>query len=379
MECLEQLDNFDINSFSDIDDYLKPINTNIKKDFVDSLTNLSKIISNGIVYVNFGIYENLKQTNDSQYTIPKECKILNDVVTKGTRRDTLRQCRKLYSDSSHTNKSSISTNNSIDIVVTDTDGFDEEEYFGMDQSMIKPHHDFNFNGADSSLLFDQSAIFSNLDLNGDGNVANQSMIFMDSHGKSIFSNDNPANRNTMYLNINGLTADAEGNNNTYVNLTDMDNNYLSTSDNESNNSTAYWDDLTSTGIRIPAVNDPEEYLNEDEDDQFLIDEFNQAFASKKFASVDTHDLKYHGYGKQNKIRHTYPNSSAIQVNHYQIYPDQWNEMDEALKKQGLHKTGLLHKKLYPVVETPYLNDSNSSFDYSPSSEEVMIFPSLKIL
>jgi len=354
MEKLEQ-DNFDINTFSDIEDIYKPTDATIQKELVNSITNLSNLLSNGIVFINYGIYQNLKQTKGSNYDIPKECKVLSDVIYKNSKRDTLRQCKKQYSDS---NKSI--NKDSIDIVVTNADKEDAiEEYFGMDQSMIKPHQDFNF-GADSSMLFDQSAIFSNIDMVGDA-IANQSMIFMDSNGRNIFSHDDPENNGSMFLNINGLTdlpTGTEGNNSTLVNLADVDNNYISTSDNESNNSTACWDDMAPVP-RIPGSSN-EEY-SADEDDQPLKNEFDQAFAKTKYSGLDIHDMK------RGNMCHTHPSSSFIQVHQYQVIPDAWNdENDEinlakaTLKKQG-YKNSFPHKKLYPLVETPYLNESNSSF------------------
>lgn len=380
MDSLEQLNDFDFMSFSDIDDYLKPTNPTIKKDFVDSLTNLSNLISNGILFINYNIYENLSNQNNNnglKYTLPKECKKLSEVISKGIRKDKLRNYE---NQSKNLDNKSIIQKHGIDIIVTDTNGDNEsdEDYFGMNQSMIKPHKDFTIDGMDSSMLFDQSAIFSSLDLPGD-HIGNQSMIFMDSNERDLFSNDDPANRSSMFLNINGLTdlhngIDPEGNNSTLVNLTDVDNNYLSTSDIESNNSTAYWDDL-SPNVRIPGpVNDPEEFSSE-EDDQQLLDEFDQAFAKKKFISLDSsRDIRKLGNRKQKLIRHTYP-SSAIQVNQLQVYPDSWNEYDDIkfakanIKKQNI-KNSFPHNKLYPVVETPYTEDDdiNSSEFYSPSQK-----------
>ncbi|OUM67985.1 hypothetical protein PIROE2DRAFT_4402, partial [Piromyces sp. E2] len=360
MEKLEQ-ENFDINTFSDIEDIYQPTDATIQKELVNSITNLSNLLKNGIVYINYGIYENLKHTKGSNYSIPKECKILSDVMHKNSKRDTLRQFRKQYSNS---NKSK--NNDSVNIVVTVADKEETiEDYFGMDQSMIKPHQDFNF-GADSSMLLDQSAIFSNIDMVND-NIANQSMIIMDSNGRSIFSHDDPENYAPTFLNINGLTdfhinPDAEGNNSTLVNVADVDNNYLSTSDNESNNSTACWDDMVPV-TRVPgSVN--EEYST-DEDDQPLKNEFKQAFAKSKYSYLDVNDIK-HGNTKAN-IQETNMSSSTIQVHQCQVVPNAWNDDNDeislakaALKKQR-YKNCFPHKKLYPLDETPYLNESNYSF------------------
>ena len=35
MENMEQLDNFDVNTFSEIDEDLKPVNSNIQKEFIN--------------------------------------------------------------------------------------------------------------------------------------------------------------------------------------------------------------------------------------------------------------------------------------------------------------------------------------------------------
>ncbi|KAG4106524.1 hypothetical protein H8356DRAFT_1626280 [Neocallimastix lanati (nom. inval.)] len=370
MENIELLNDFDSNNYSEIDDYLKPTDTNIQKDFVESITKLSNLISNGLLFVNYGIYENIsnknKNNNGSTYIVPKDCKILSNVVSKGIRKDSLKNYRKSineFNSSSKSNSKSSSTN-SINIIVTDTDKVnelvDDGDIFVNDQSMIRLHSDFSF--VDSSMLFDQSAIF---DLQGD-NVGNQSMIFMDTNGRNIFTHEDPSNRNL--LNINGLTENAEGNNSTLVNLTDVDNNYLSTSDNESNNSTAYW-----TDDRIPGpVNDPEEYSGDEGDDQ-LMDEFNQAFAKKKYASLDSQDLKNLVYprpnSRQKNIRNTYPPTSTIQVNQYQVFPEPWNEYDDinlakaTIMKQN-YKNGFPHKKLYPVAETPNDEINTNSSPYS---------------
>jgi len=370
MENIELLNDFDSNNYSDIDDYLKPTDTNIHKDFVESITKLSNLISNGLLFVNYGIYENIsnqnKTNNGSTYIVPKDCKILSNVVSKGIRKDSFKNYRKSINEfNSNKSNSKSSSTNSINIIVTDADKenelVDDGDIFGIDQSMIRPHPDFSF--ADSSMLFDQSAIF---DLQGD-NVGNQSMIFMDTNGRNIFNHEDLSNRNTILLNINGLTENAEGNNSTLVNLTDVDNNYLSTSDNESNNSTAYWTDDRITG----PVNDPEEYSIDEEDDQ-LMDEFNQAFAKKKFASLDSQDLKNLVYprpnSRQKNIRHTYPPTSAIQVNQCQVFPEPWNDYDEinlakaTIMKQN-YKNGFPHKKLYPVTETPNDEINTNSSPY----------------
>lgn len=363
MENLGQLNNFDFNNYSDIDDYLKPTNSSIQKDFVDSLTNLSNLLSNGLLYINYGIYENLsKQNNDngSRYNVPKDCKLLSNVISKGVK-----------NNFNQFKNSQSKNNNSIDIIVTDVDKenefIEDEDIFGIDQSMIKSQQDFNF--ADSSMLFDQSAIFSNLDIQGD-NMANQSMIFMDANGRNIITNEDPVNHSTMFLNINNLNENAEGNNSTLVNLIDADNNYLSTSDNESNsnNSTACW-----TDDRVPGpINESEEY-SEDEDEN-LMDGFNQAFGKKKFTNMDIQDLKKHSYPRPNSRQkvgnHVYPSSSAIQVNQCQVFPEPWNEYDDinlakaTIMKQGL-KNGFPHKKLYPVTENP-IDEANSEINDNSS-------------
>jgi len=386
MESLEKLNKFDydINTYSDIDDYLKPTNTRIQKDLVDSLSNLSNLISNGLLFINYDIYENIskqrKSSDGNEYSVPKNCKVLSEVVSKGIKKEALRNYKNSLNENSNNHHKSITTNNnSIDIIVTEADRDDEfiedEDIFDIDQSMIKPHHDLNF--ADSSMLFDQSAIF---DVQDD-NFGNQSMIFMDTNERNMFTREDPSNRGSVYLNINGLTElhpitnieNAEGNNSTLVNLADVDSNYLSTSDNESNNSTAYWTDDRIRG----AVNDPEEYSTGEDEDHHMY-EFNKVM--KKFASLDSQDMKNLVYPRPNSrqkvMRNTYPSSSSIQVNQYQVFPDPYSEYDDinlakaTIMKQSF-KNGFPHKKLYPVPENlndeiNYDSNANSSFtNYSP--------------
>ncbi|ORX58358.1 hypothetical protein BCR36DRAFT_408879 [Piromyces finnis] len=344
---------FDNDIFSDIEDIYKPTDASIQKELVNSITNLSNLLSNGLVFINYNIYENLKQANGLNYAIPNKCKVLSEVINNNSKKNTLKQFKRQHSDP---NKSK--NNDSINIIITNVDKEEPiDEYFSMEQSMIKPHQDFNI-GAESSMLFDQSVIFSNIDIEGD-NVANQSMIFMDSNGRNIFSHENSDNHGSMFL--NGLTdlhigTETEGNNSTLVNLVDVDNNYLSSSDVESNNSTACWDDKASVSPMPGKANDFEEYSDES-DDQPLKNEFNQAF-SKKYPSLDT-NAKLDLYNSHSL-------STAIQVHQYQITPEEWNNEDDEInmakaimKKQG-YKNASPHKKLYPVIETPYLNESNSS-------------------
>jgi len=378
MEKLEKINNLNFNNYSDIEEYLKPTNPNIQKDFVDSLTNLSNLLSNGLLFINYGIYENIsKQNKDNgtQYNIPKDCKLLSNVVSKGIKKGSLKNFKKFQLEC---NNNSNNNNNSIDIIVTDVDKdnefIEDDDIFGIDQSMIKEHQDFNF--GDASMIFDQSAIFSNLELQGE-NMANQSMLFMDASGRNMIANEDPTNQNSIFLNINELTElrpipspeNVEENNSTLVNLADVDNNYLSTSDNESNNSTACWTDDRASG---PA-NDSEG--SNTDDDEFLKDEFNHAFSKKKFAaSLDTQDLKKLGYSRPNsrqKIkRHLSPVPSTIQVNNCQVFPEPWNEYDDInlakakLMKQGF-KSSFPHKKLYPVTENP--DEVNSGIDDNSSN------------
>jgi len=306
MEYLEQLDYFDINTFSDIDDSLKPTDSNIQKELFDSLKNLSDIISNGIITINSGIYENIKQNKGSKYSLPKDCKILSDVIKKNT----VKQLKKRFSDSSNSSKSTLVNNDTIEIVVTEADKENDENTFYVNQSMIK--QDFIFNVADSSMLFDENSFYSGLDYTGDIATENQSMIFLDANGKNVFPNDGNTNRNSNLLNIKNIN-EADGNNSTLVNVSDLDKNYI-----DSNNSTDYWDDVKLSSRIFDSVNDS-----------------------------------------------TY---SAIQVNRIQVFPDIRNEYDDinlakvAMKNQAL-KNGISPKKLdlknFNYNET---ENSNTSFD-----------------
>jgi len=310
MEYLEQLDYFDINTFSDIDDGLKPTDSNIQKELFNSLKNLSDIISNGIITINSGIYENLKQNKGSEYNLPKDCKILSDVIKKNT----VKQLRKRFSDSSSSSKSTLVNNDTIEIVVTDADKENDENTFYVNQSMIK--QDFIFNVADSSMLFDESSFYSGLDYAGDIATENQSMIFMDSNSKNIFPNDGNTNPNSNLLNIKNIN-EADGNNSTLVNASDFDKNYISTSDIDSNNSTDNWDDIKLSSRIFDSVNEP-----------------------------------------------TY---STIQVNKIQVFPDIRNEFDDinlakvAIKNQAL-KNGITPKKLDLKSFNKNTENSNTSFD-----------------